>query len=79
MWVKWKLASVCLVMVLISAQDSCTVCAECTTGMEIFLAAPEGPLGEVGQMEARFDSFEDCANLDARWVYVDSRYAHEGI
>jgi hypothetical protein len=28
---------------LISAQHRCTVSAECTTGMEIFLAAPEGP------------------------------------
>jgi hypothetical protein len=29
--------------VLISAQDSCMICTECTTGMEIFLATPDGP------------------------------------
>jgi hypothetical protein len=26
------------------AQDRSTVCTECITGMEIFLAAPNGPL-----------------------------------
>jgi hypothetical protein len=29
--------------VLVSAQDRCTVCAECTTGMEVFLDTPDGP------------------------------------
>jgi hypothetical protein len=38
-----KLASVLLEMVLISAQGRCTFCAECTMGMEIFMATPEGP------------------------------------
>ena len=31
-----------LEIVLISAQDRCTVCAECTTGMEIILGTPDG-------------------------------------
>jgi hypothetical protein len=31
-------------MMLNLAQDRSTVCAECTTGMEFFLAAPNGPL-----------------------------------
>jgi hypothetical protein len=65
-WVKWKLVSVSLEIVLILTQDRCTVCtkrargleiilgtpmelrcmvyAECTTGMEIFMATPDGPL-----------------------------------
>ena len=30
----WKVVSVCLEIVLISAQDRCTVWADCTTGME---------------------------------------------
>jgi hypothetical protein len=35
--------SVCLEIVLISTHDRCTVCAECTTGIEIFLVALNGP------------------------------------
>jgi hypothetical protein len=37
-----ELVSVCLEVVLISAQDRCTVCAECTTGMEIILGTLDG-------------------------------------
>jgi hypothetical protein len=29
---------------VISAQDWCMVCAECTTGMEIILGTPDGTL-----------------------------------
>jgi hypothetical protein len=42
MYVKWKVVSVCLEIVLVSAQDSCTVCAEGTIGLEIILDAPDG-------------------------------------
>ena len=42
MRLKWKLDSVCSEIVLILAQDRCTVCAECTTGMEIILGTPDG-------------------------------------
>jgi hypothetical protein len=34
--------SVHLEIVLILMQDSCMVCAECTTGLEIILGAPDG-------------------------------------
>jgi hypothetical protein len=34
--------SVHLEIVLISALDGCTVCAECTIGMEIILGTPDG-------------------------------------
>ena len=37
----WKLISVHLEVVLVSAQDRCMVCAECTSGMEIALGTPE--------------------------------------
>jgi hypothetical protein len=37
-----ELISVHLEIVLISAQDRCTVCAECTMGMAIVLGAPNG-------------------------------------
>jgi hypothetical protein len=42
MWVEWKLILVCLEIVLISTQDRCIVCAECTTGMEIILGTLDG-------------------------------------
>ena len=54
---------------LISAQDMCTVCAECTTGMEIVLGVPDGTLGVLGQVEARYRPFEDSVNLSTRYVY----------
>ena len=41
MYVKWKLVSVHLEVVLDPAQDRCMVCAECTSGMEIALGTPE--------------------------------------
>ena len=37
MYVKWKLVSVCFMILLVLARDRCTVCAECTSGMEIIL------------------------------------------
>jgi hypothetical protein len=57
------LDSVCLEIVLILTQDSCTVCAEHITGSAIVLDAPEG---DEAQVEARFRPFKDSANLDAR-------------
>ena len=39
---KWKLVKVCLEIVLILTQDSCTVCTEHTIGSEIVLDAPDG-------------------------------------
>jgi hypothetical protein len=42
MWVRWNLVLVCLEIVLISAQDRFTVCAECTIGSKIALGTPEG-------------------------------------
>jgi hypothetical protein len=40
--VKWKLVLVRLEILLISALDRSTVCAECTTSMEIILGTPDG-------------------------------------
>ena len=65
-WVKWKLIFLCLEIVLILAQDMCTVCTECTMGMEIVLVVPDGTLGDVGQGEACFSPFGDSFSLDAR-------------
>jgi hypothetical protein len=44
--------------------DRCTVCAKCTTGLEIILDAPMVLLGDEAQVEARFSQFRDSANLD---------------
>ena len=41
MYFEWKLVFVHLEVVLVSAQDMCTVCAECTSGMEIILGTPD--------------------------------------
>ena len=38
---KWKLNSVYWEIVLILTQDRCTVCAECTIGMEVVLDAAD--------------------------------------
>jgi hypothetical protein len=40
--VNWKLVLDLLEIVLISTQDSCTVCTEYTAGMEVFLGTPDG-------------------------------------
>jgi hypothetical protein len=42
MRLKWMLVLVCLEIVLILTQDRCTVCAECTIGLEIILDTPYG-------------------------------------
>ena len=65
-WVKWKMILLCLEIVLILAQNMCTVCAECTMGMEIILAVPDGTPGDVGQVEADFVMFGDSVNLGTR-------------
>ena len=59
----------CVQTVLISAQDSCMVCAKCTTGMKIVLGVPDGTLGVVGQVEARFNPSANSVTLDARYMY----------
>ena len=38
---RWKLDSVYFEIVLILTQDRCTICVECTIGLEIVLDAPD--------------------------------------
>jgi hypothetical protein len=52
MWIKWKLILEHLEIVLILAQDSCTVCTDCTTAWKSFWPQPVALLGDVGQVEA---------------------------
>jgi hypothetical protein len=47
-------------------QDRCTDCAECVTGSEIILDAPDGTLGDMDQLEARFSPLGDGVNLGVR-------------
>ena len=65
-WVKCELILLSLEPVLISAQDRCIDCAECSTGMEIILDVRDGTLGDVGQGVARFSPFGDSVSLNAR-------------
>jgi hypothetical protein len=65
-WGKLKLVSVCLEIVLVSVQDGCTICTECTTGMEIILGTLDCTLGDLGLVEAHFGPFGDSVNLGAR-------------
>jgi hypothetical protein len=55
-----------LEIVLISMHDRCTVGAEHAIGSKFVLGNPMELLGDVGQVEACFDTFGDSVNLDAR-------------
>ena len=62
----WKLVSIRLEIVLVLVQDRCTVCAKHTIGLDINFNSPMVLLGDEAQVEARFSSFGDSSNLDAR-------------
>ena len=64
-WVLWNLTSFHLETVLVSVQDRCMVCARCTIGLQIVLAHPMEPLGDVGQVESRFFLFGDSVGVGA--------------
>jgi len=51
---------------IVSVQDSCMVCAQCTIGSEILWKVLMVLLVEEAQVEGRFNLFGDSANLDAR-------------
>jgi hypothetical protein len=74
--VKWKLASDHLEIVLISMQDRCTVCAECTICFEIALGTPDGNPGWLDQAKDHISFFGDSVNLDARYVHGLRRAYH---
>ena len=62
---KWKHILVLLEIVLILAQDRCTVHVECTIGSEIVLDTPDDTTSNEAQVGTRFGPFGDSANLDA--------------
>jgi hypothetical protein len=49
----------------VSISVRCTVWAQLTIGKKIILDKPEVHLGDEAQIEARFSSFGDSANLEA--------------
>jgi hypothetical protein len=51
---------------LILTQDRCTVCAEHTIGLEIIFDAPMDLLGDIGNVESRFNPFGDTVRVSAR-------------
>ena len=62
----WNLVSICLEIVLLLVQDSCTVCTECTLVLKIVLAHPMELLGDVGHVESRFVLYGDSVSVGAR-------------
>jgi hypothetical protein len=66
----WNLVLVRSMMVLVSQQDRCTVCAKRTIGSEIILYTSVHLeimlLGDEAQVETHFGPFRDRANLNAR-------------
>jgi hypothetical protein len=55
-WVMWNIVSVHLETMLVSVQDSRTVCAECTIGSKIILDAPDGTPRGRGSSGSSFQS-----------------------
>ena len=60
-------------------QDRSMVCTKRTIGSEFVWTHPMLILGDKDQVEARFGSFGDCANPDARSVHCLGRTYHRLI
>jgi hypothetical protein len=65
-WIMWNLALLRLDIVLVSVQDSCTVCAKSTIDTKIILDTLDGTPRFEAQVEDHFSPFRDSANLDPR-------------
>jgi hypothetical protein len=64
-----NLVLVHLEIVLVLAQDSCTICAKRTIGSKSVWMPVMVLLDDEAQVEARFSPFGDSANLDAQWMH----------
>jgi hypothetical protein len=53
------------------------VCTEHTIASKIVLVAPDGTLGDVGNLESHFDLFGDSVSVGARYVH-DFRHSTIG-
>ena len=65
-WVLLNLVSDHLVIVLVSVEDRCMVCAKRCIGLDIVFNATMVLLGDEAQVDAPFSPFRDSANLDTR-------------
>jgi hypothetical protein len=63
---KWKIISVCLEIVQILTQVTCTVGAKSTITSEIILDAPDGTPRDVGHVESHFGLFGESVCVSAR-------------
>jgi hypothetical protein len=63
------LVLVCLEIVLILTQDSCTVCVEHTIASKIILDAPMDLLSDISLVESHFNSFGDTVSISARQMH----------
>jgi hypothetical protein len=50
-------------------QDRCTGLVNIPQAKKLFWMHPMELLDDEAQVEARFDPFEDSANLDAQWLH----------
>ena len=66
MYVKWKLVSVCFVILLVQARIGVQFAPNVPRAWKPFWAHPMVLLANVGQEEARFDPSGDSVNLGAR-------------
>jgi hypothetical protein len=65
MFAMWNLILVCLEIVLVLVQDTCTICTKHTIGSEIILDAPDGTLRWCGHVGSRFGPFGDSLSVGA--------------
>jgi hypothetical protein len=73
------LVLVSLDVVLTLTKDRSTVCVERTVGSEIVMDAPDGLLGDIGDVESCFNPFEDSGTVSARWVHCLCQTYHRHI
>jgi hypothetical protein len=66
----WDLISAYLETMLVSLQDSCTVCAERNIGSEIVYDTPMELRGDVGHAEPYFGPFGDSVSVGATYVHI---------
>ena len=70
-----NLVSIHLETVLVSMQDSCTVCAKHTMAQKSFWTHQMVLLVDEAQVEARFGLFGDSANLYARQCKLGAEHS----
>jgi hypothetical protein len=65
-WLKWKLISINLNILLIVTQDRYTFAPNIPLAEKSFLTHPMELIGDVGHLESRFGPFGDIVSVGAR-------------